>query len=130
VELFLMAAGLCAAVVVGVAWALHRHELAENADKVSQWSVGAAFFLAMGELQQEWTDWQHERLIPHGRFLPDGTYVTDPPPPTPHFLQELGHVVGQMFLELARDLAVAGVTFGIAMLVIRLTRDRRETVDG
>lgn len=123
--LFLLIAGIGAAVVVGVAWALHRHELAESADKVGQWAVAAAAGLGVWEVGNQWNEWQHDRLIPKGEFQSDGTYVSEPAPPPPNFGHQVGHIAWQALIEFIRDLAVSALVFAILFLVIRLARANR-----
>jgi len=125
VELFLLIAGVGAAVVVGVAWALHRHELAEGADKVGGWALAAAIALGVWEVGNQWNEWQHDLLIPKVRFQSDGTFVAEPPPPAPNLGHQIGHIAWQALIEMIRDLAVSMLVFGILFLVIRLSKDRR-----
>lgn len=128
-ELFLLIAGVSAAVVVGVAWALHKHDLAEGAETIGQWGVGAAVLLGGWEIWQEWNTWQHDFLFPKITFQNDGSTVREPPPQPPDFWRQVGHVGGQALGEAVRDIAISAVVFGVLFVAIRLAKGTSPRVE-
>ncbi len=125
VEFALLIAGVSAAIVVGVAWAVHSHDLAEGADKVGQWAVGGTMFLAFGEAGSEFKDYQSSLGLWSLRYRLG--YTSDPPPKAPTGWGILGHLGWQYLQEILRDLAISGAVFAVGFLILRAVKSSQPT---
>jgi hypothetical protein len=126
-EVVLLIAGLAAAVVLGVAWALRLHKIGESVDMVGHAAITVGLALAALEGWSEYNKWTDELLHPDVDFTfnPDGTITRQlslPPPAPPSFWHQVGHIAGQAIVELVRDLAIALVVFGLLYLILKAVK--------